>query len=1285
VAVVLAYPIIACIQGVPVLVGLRNLISVCAAACFAVSAPLAASGAAQSSGDEKLAPTPLAAPGQPGWVRVKDRDCHLWDPNPTAGESVIWTGECEGGFATGIGKEHWFTATGASSNQLEGTATAGKLEGEIRVTYPWGDRYVGKLDASGIPTGFGTLTYRTGLIDRGLFIDGEFVGPESRDTSDRPAWVRIKDRDCSFWDPRPIAGGSITWTGECENGFATGVGKARFFTATGTTSNQLEGTAIAGRFEGEVTVTYPDGSRYVGNLNASADRTGFGTFTYPTGLIDRGFFIDGEFVGPESRDTSDISLINQKAAGAWNSRQIKDTETLYESGISALVKRFGPTHPFVAHELQRLAPIYMQDGQLEHSESLCRSSIDTFERFFGKDDINETWSLIGLGSVYIYQQRYSDAEGLLKQALGIVEQAVNQEGGDTGPNLKGLDSCLNNLAFLYHLQARFSEGEQLQKRALNVVEKIYGTESAMFAEELTNMGALYDDWGRYDQGEPLLNRALDILSKLMGGDDLHMESTLFNLAKVYEIKGNYERAEELLRRSLNIEEGNRGQHPNLVAELVTLAELYINESRFRDAEALLNRALSIDSAKIDAMKDLANLYDVQGRKVEAESLLKRSLSKAESLLGQNHPLIVRILDALAMHYWTVHEYADAENIEFRALAIKEQIFGKDAVAYNLFLLGQTYSLEGRFAYAISFYNSALVIFEKHLDRSSSDNVLNYLAVADNHLGRIGEALSVVDKLLVERKVSPVAGYQTVLSAQKADLTSEGQAFVRTFAIRQLENTAASFAVGRLSQRLAAQSSALAQLIRRDQDLANESAQLNKNLIAALSKPLKERYPQGEEEMRKRLVDITADRRAVQSTLAKEFPNYTALAQPEPLSLPETQALLEDDEAVLAFYIGAEKSYAWTVTKGEGFWTEIPTNAKQLNDQVQELRASLTFNADIPFDAKLAYQIYQQTFGAIADKIAGKRRLSVIASGALTSIPLGMLVTKDPTGKSLKDTDWLIKSFAITVEPSISSIKTMRAKERTAPATKPMIAFADPVFSQKARDQTPPAHIRLRSMPEFYQGTQVDVRALGDALPQLPATRSEVKAVARSVHADSGDLRLGPDATTTAVKESPLDQYRVVYFATHSLVAGDLEKFAKAKAEPALVLSIPEKPTEQDDGLLRASDIAQLKLNADWVVLSACNTASGDGVGAEALSGLAQAFIYAGARSLVVSHWDVNDAAAAKLMSALFSISSSQPELSHGEALQAAEIQLLGAAKTDAEAHPRYWAPFAVVGEPAKPH
>jgi CHAT domain-containing protein len=120
-------------------------------------------------------------------------------------------------------------------------------------------------------------------------------------------------------------------------------------------------------------------------------------------------------------------------------------------------------------------------------------------------------------------------------------------------------------------------------------------------------------------------------------------------------------------------------------------------------------------------------------------------------------------------------------------------------------------------------------------------------------------------------------------------------------------------------------------------------------------------------------------------------------------------------------------------------------------------------------------------------------------------------------------------------------------------------------------------------------------------------------------------------------------------------------------------------------LLQASEISELKLNADWVVLSACDTAASDGVGAEALSGLARAFLYAGARSLVVSHWDVLDEETARLMSDLFERSSENNSLSHGEAVQQAQLNMLNSAKNDEDAHPRVWAPFVVVGEPAKPN
>ena len=226
---------------------------------------------------------------------------------------------------------------------------------------------------------------------------------------------------------------------------------------------------------------------------------------------------------------------------------------------------------------------------------------------------------------------------------------------------------------------------------------------------------------------------------------------------------------------------------------------------------------------------------------------------------------------------------------------------------------------------------------------------------------------------------------------------------------------------------------------------------------------------------------------------------------------------------------------------------------------------------------------------------------------------------------------------------------------------------------------------MRSLSSFYRGSELDVTSLAEGLPQLPGTRTEVEDIAKSLGVGNDDIKLGLDATETAVKQSKLDNYHIVYFATHGLVAGDLKGFIKAKAEPALVFTIPQKPSDLDDGLLQASEVAELKLDADWVVLSACNTASSDGVGAESLSGLARAFIYAGGKSLVVSNWDVSDEATATLMSNLFEISKDKPDLSHGEMMRQASLSLLDSATTDEEAHPRVWGPFVVVGEPARVH
>jgi CHAT domain-containing protein len=217
----------------------------------------------------------------------------------------------------------------------------------------------------------------------------------------------------------------------------------------------------------------------------------------------------------------------------------------------------------------------------------------------------------------------------------------------------------------------------------------------------------------------------------------------------------------------------------------------------------------------------------------------------------------------------------------------------------------------------------------------------------------------------------------------------------------------------------------------------------------------------------------------------------------------------------------------------------------------------------------------------------------------------------------------------------------------------------------------------RSFSDYWKGIGVDRSLLSQTLPRLPETAFEVEQIADKLGASRDDIYLRQAASETTLKNLTLANYRVVYFATHGLVAGDI----KGVAEPSLALTIPARPTSIDDGVLTASEIAQLSLNADWVVLSACNTISGDKPGAEALSGLARAFFYAGAKALLVSHWAVESRAATRLTTSIFDNLRSDPTIGRAEALRRAMLSYLSDASDPKNAYPAFWGPFAIIGEP----
>jgi CHAT domain-containing protein/tetratricopeptide (TPR) repeat protein len=432
-----------------------------------------------------------------------------------------------------------------------------------------------------------------------------------------------------------------------------------------------------------------------------------------------------------------------------------------------------------------------------------------------------------------------------------------------------------------------------------------------------------------------------------------------------------------------------------------------------------------------------------------------------------------------------------------------------------------------------------------------------------------------------------------------------------------------------------------------------------------------------------------DTREARAAITQSFPDYATLADPQPLTIAAVHGLLRDEEALVVFLTGSTKSFVWAVTRERAEWAQIDAGNEVLATHVTALRRGLDPQAQqdaegsadtkagavAGFDLSRAHALYKLVLGPVAPLLRDKRHVIVVPTGPLTSIPFQVLITAPPGPPAgtdaLRKAPWLIKSHALSVLPSVQSLQALRKLAPAGAATKPFFGVGDPIFDGPlSGPQQRAAQAPSTAPARFYRNGVVDLRALRELAP-LPETAQEVVAVGKVLGATPDAIYLREAASEQRVRSASLKDYRVLHFATHGLVAGDLSGLA----EPALVLTLPPIASETDDGLLTASEIATLNLDADWVVLSACNTAAGSTKGADALSGLARAFFYAGARALLVSHWAVYSQAAVELTTGSFAALAAKPRLGRAGAVRAAMLDIIARG-----APPSYWAPFVLVGE-----
>jgi CHAT domain-containing protein len=393
-------------------------------------------------------------------------------------------------------------------------------------------------------------------------------------------------------------------------------------------------------------------------------------------------------------------------------------------------------------------------------------------------------------------------------------------------------------------------------------------------------------------------------------------------------------------------------------------------------------------------------------------------------------------------------------------------------------------------------------------------------------------------------------------------------------------------------------------------------------------------------------------------------------------LADLQQVLKPDEAMVLFGFGQHKSFALVVDTQGAHLAPLPTTQPELVERIGKLRASVSGEqGNQRYCLTCAFELYQKIVAPWLPLVKNAKNLAVVPDGPLSSLPLSILVDAPPAAGHETDyagASWLLRRYAITYAPSAAAFYGLRRAGTHGAAAKPFIGIGDPAIGKLRAE----AAKRSVADPDALGIYATMAEALAQA-PALPETEEELRGLDTILGGSDADLLLGARATKQMVLSTDLSQYRVIAFATHGLLADDLKGWA-GPAAPGLVLTPPAKPTRDDYGILTSDEIGGLKLNADWIILSACNTAGGDGTpGAEAFTGLTQSFFQAGARSVIATHWAIPSLTAVKITNGTFRRLGATPDMTRGEALREAELDV---ANDPATAHPIYWGAFVLMGE-----
>jgi CHAT domain-containing protein/Tfp pilus assembly protein PilF len=934
----------------------------------------------------------------------------------------------------------------------------------------------------------------------------------------------------------------------------------------------------------------------------------------------------------------------------------------------------------------------LEVGTLEARRKSIEKYQEALELYRSATDRNgEAQALNNIGLVY-------DSLGEPQKALENYNEAlpIRRAGGDR----RGEAQTLNNIGAVYWLLGEPQKALEKFNEALPIRRALGDRRGESIT--LSTIGAVYWSLGELQKALEKFNEVLPL--SLAVGDRSGEAATLSNIGTIYQSFGEPQKALEKFNEALLIKRAV-GDRSDEAAMLINIGVVYHSLGEPQKAlekhnEALLlSRAIGERRGVAIAIHHIGSVYSSLGE-------MQKSLEKLNEALLLSRAVGDRRGEANILHniggvYRDLGEMQKALEKFNKALPISRAVGDRRGEANTLNGIGSVYLSLGEAQKALERFNEALLIFQQIGNRNGEATTLLGIARAEQKLGDLTQA-----RQTIEQAIRLIESLRTKTDSQelRASYFASRQEFFETYIDVLMEqhrkNPAAAFDAVALAVSERARARSLLELLKEaradirqgvDSSLLERERSLQQRLNARAAAQVsllnRKHTPEQADAAAKEIAAITAEFEEIQTQIRDRSPRYAALTQPQPLALTEIQQqALDEDTLLLEYALGEQRSYLWLVSQRSIDSYDLPPRAEieSATRRVYDLLTARPKRGAAP-DPQLiaqARKLSRTLLGPAAPRLGGKR-LVIVAPGALSYLPFAALPAPEDEGRRAGDYEPLIAKHEVVSIPSASVLSIIRretaGRQR---AAKSVAVLADPVFEAsdprlasakngKSSGETlaPPADdAELSELTRAIRTMNFSGARAGFA--RLAFSRQEAASIIALTSKETGLKATDFSASRALALSRELNQYRILHFATHGLLNNERPELS------GLVFSLVDQQGKPQDGFLRLHEIYNLQLNADLIVLSACETGLGKEIKGEGLIGLTRGFMYAGAPRVIASLWNVDDLATAELMK-LFYQRMLKDGLPAGAALRAAQLELSGQKRW---AHPYFWAGFLLHGE-----